>query len=49
MPTKTYVMNSKSLTLNELYGVLDVDTRDWTDGLLSLTFKVANEAPNNPK
>jgi len=28
--------------LNELYGVLDPDSRDWTDGLLSKIFKEAN-------
>ena len=37
--TKIFVINGKSITLDELYGVLDADTRDWTDGLLSLTFK----------
>ena len=30
------------VTLNELYGVLDPESRDWTDGLLSKIFKEAN-------
>jgi len=37
--TITFTINPKMITLNELYGVLDPDTRDWTDGLLSKTFK----------
>ena len=30
------------ITNNELYGVLDPDSRDWTDGLLSKIFKECN-------
>jgi dynein heavy chain, axonemal len=40
--TKIDIINPKSVTLNELYGVLNPDTRDWTDGLLSKIFKEAN-------
>lgn len=29
--------------MNELYGVLDPDTRDWTDGLLSKIFREVNK------
>lgn len=49
--TKRYVINPKMITLNELYGVLDPDTRDWTDGLLSKTFKEINTdlEPNKPE
>jgi len=36
------IINPKMITLPELYGVLDPDTRDWTDGLLSKTFKEIN-------
>ena len=42
IPTKIDVINPKMITLNELYGVLDPDSRDWTDGLLSKIFKEAN-------
>ena len=42
IPTRLDVINPKMVTLNELYGVLDPDSRDWTDGLLSKTFKDAN-------
>jgi dynein heavy chain len=42
IPTRMDVINPKMVTLNELYGVLDPDSRDWTDGLLSKTFKDAN-------
>jgi dynein heavy chain len=28
-PTTFYVINPKSQTVNELYGVLNLDTREW--------------------
>ena len=43
IPTVKRVINPKSITLHELYGVLDPDSRDWTDGLLSKTFKELNK------
>lgn len=42
-----YVMNPKSITVNELYGVMDIVTREWKDGLLSKIFKIANEKPQS--
>jgi dynein heavy chain len=42
-PTVIYTINPKMITLNELYGVLDPDSRDWTDGLLSKIFKDMNQ------
>lgn len=44
--TTLHVLNPKAITVAELYGVLDKDTRDWTDGLLSNMFRCArNLAP----
>ena len=43
IPTRIDTINPKMVTLNELYGVLDPDSRDWTDGLLSKIFKEANQ------
>ena len=43
--TTTYYINPKSITINELYGNMDMQTREWQDGLLSKTFKIANEPP----
>ena len=40
-----YVLNPKMMTVNELYGVLDPSTRDWTDGLLSKLFRIMNNTP----
>jgi len=40
--TKIDLINPKMITNHELYGVLDPDSRDWTDGLLSKIFKDAN-------
>ena len=42
-PTVIQTMNPKSITLTELYGILDPDSRDWTDGLLSKIFKQMNK------
>lgn len=42
IPTKIDIINPKMITNHELYGVLDPDSRDWTDGLLSKIFKDAN-------
>lgn len=33
----------------ELYGVLDPDTRDWTDGLLSNIFRDVNKPTDKPE
>jgi len=38
-----FTMNPKAQDLFELYGVMDPQTRDWTDGILSRTFRIANE------
>ncbi|KAF4667711.1 Dynein heavy chain 10, axonemal [Perkinsus chesapeaki] len=42
-PTHIYPINPKMVTVNELYGVLDPATRDWTDGLLSKIFRDINQ------
>lgn len=50
-PTRMDIINPKMVTLKELYGVLDPDSRDWTDGLLSKIFKEANQelVPGKPE
>jgi dynein heavy chain len=42
--TTINVINAKSITLKELYGVLDPDSRDWTDGLLAKIYRNSNLA-----
>jgi dynein heavy chain len=42
-PTKLFVLNPKAQSVAELYGVMDPDTRDWTDGLLSNIFRELNK------
>ena len=37
--TKMFTVNAKAQTVNELYGILDPQTRDWQDGLLSKIFR----------
>ncbi|KFP31699.1 Dynein heavy chain 10, axonemal, partial [Colius striatus] len=40
--TKLYTLNPKAMSVNELYGILDPTTRDWTDGVLSSIFRCIN-------
>jgi dynein heavy chain len=47
--TCTFVINPKAINLRELYGVLDPDSRDWTDGLLSKIFKEINQDLDDDK
>jgi dynein heavy chain len=42
IPVRTDVINPKMITNHELYGILDSESRSWTDGLLSKIFKEAN-------
>lgn len=37
--TMLHTINPKAISVAELYGVLDPETRDWTDGLLSCIFR----------
>ncbi|XP_064619187.1 dynein axonemal heavy chain 10-like isoform X2 [Lineus longissimus] len=41
--TKLYTLNAKDRSVIELYGILDPNTRDWTDGLLSNIFRDINK------
>ncbi|XP_019718448.1 dynein heavy chain 10, axonemal-like [Hippocampus comes] len=41
--TKLYPLNPKAVSVIELYGILDPDTRDWTDGVLSNIFRDINK------
>lgn len=43
MVTKLYRINPKAIKISELYGVLDPETREWTDGLLSNIFREINK------
>ena len=40
--TKLHIVNPKAQTVSELYGEIDPETRDWTDGLLSNIFRELN-------
>ena len=43
-------INPKSITPNELYGFINMATREWKDGLLSSTMRdMANAPDSNPK
>ena len=43
IPTKIWMLNPKDRSVIELYGILDPNTRDWTDGLLSSIFRLINK------
>ena len=34
-----HVLNPKALSLNELYGSYNLETREWTDGVLSVVMR----------
>ena len=43
-------INPKAITPNELYGYINLATREWKDGMLSSTMRdMANAADSNPK
>eukprot|EP00753_Platysulcus_tardus_P011845 PLAT3317.25.p1 GENE.PLAT3317.25~~PLAT3317.25.p1 ORF type:complete len:2725 (+),score=1732.12 PLAT3317.25:536-8176(+) len=39
VPVRPYVINPKSISMNELYGAYDLATMEWTDGILSSVFR----------
>ncbi len=43
LQTKMYPLNPKAMSVIELYGILDPDNRDWTDGILSNIFRDINK------
>jgi dynein heavy chain 2 len=46
-PVSTYVMNPKSMHRDRLLGFMDLDTREWTDGVLTdAARKVVKESPD---
>ena len=49
LPTKLFTLNPKAQSVSELYGELDPETRDWTDGLLSNIFREVNKPLPNPE
>ncbi|XP_066245712.1 dynein axonemal heavy chain 10 isoform X2 [Euwallacea similis] len=49
LPTKIFTLNPKAVSVNELYGILDPLTRNWTDGLLSNIFREINKPTEKPE
>ena len=43
---KEYVINPKSVSLGELYGEFDLNTNEWTDGILSSVMRVTCSGKN---
>ena len=50
MSVETICLNPKSITSSQLYGITDIATNEWTDGVLPVKFKkLANDAPTQRK
>ncbi|CAK4669134.1 unnamed protein product [Aphanomyces euteiches] len=47
-PVRVQVLNPKSISLNEIYGVYDLSTFEWIDGILSAIFRnlASDEKPD---
>lgn len=43
MKVNYYVINSKSVTINQLYGYSDPISQEWSEGILSHTFKLCSK------
>lgn len=41
---QTFFINPKAVTQNQLYGVFDIDTQEWSDGILALRIKNCAES-----
>ncbi|CAH1982445.1 unnamed protein product [Acanthoscelides obtectus] len=48
-PVHTYVMNPKSITMGQLYGEFDLQTHEWTDGILPCLVRQGINAENKDK
>ncbi|XP_056631499.1 dynein axonemal heavy chain 1-like [Diorhabda sublineata] len=48
-PVHTYVLNPKSITMGQLYGEFDLQTHEWTDGILPCLVRHGINAPNKDK
>lgn len=43
MKTSLFTINPKAVSVIELYGTLDPLTREWTDGIVSMLYRMINQ------
>ncbi|CAG9840890.1 unnamed protein product, partial [Diabrotica balteata] len=48
-PVHAYVLNPKSITMGQLYGEFDLQTHEWTDGILPCLVRLGINAPNKDR
>uniref|UniRef100_A0A1Y1N5M7 Dynein heavy chain 1, axonemal n=2 Tax=Photinus pyralis TaxID=7054 RepID=A0A1Y1N5M7_PHOPY len=48
-PVHTYVLNPKSITMGQLYGEFDLQTHEWTDGILPSLVRIGCSATDKDK
>ncbi|KAK4887372.1 hypothetical protein RN001_003643 [Aquatica leii] len=48
-PVNTYVLNPKSITMGQLYGEFDLQTHEWTDGILPSLVRIGVSATTKDK
>nr|XP_046487754.1 dynein axonemal heavy chain 1-like [Neodiprion pinetum] len=48
-PVHTFVFNPKSITMGQLYGEYDINTHEWTDGILSNMIRAGTTAADEDK
>ena len=44
-----YQLNPKSITMGQMYGAFDPNTREWQDGIMSTMYRLASMSPTSDR